>query len=60
MNARFARGERTTGDKRGRTVLDISGVETERVNEYVGEWFGDVTEVYLERKGGKTLLVAGE
>jgi len=59
MNARFARGERTTDDERGRTVLDVSDVETERVDEYVTEWFADC-EVHLERKGGTTLLVAGE
>ena len=60
MIAQFARGERTTPDEAGRRVLDVSGVETDRVNEYIGEWFGDVSDVYLERKGGKTFLVAGE
>jgi hypothetical protein len=59
MIAQFARGERIA-DEDDRTVLDVSGVETERVSEYVGEWFADVSDVYLERKGGKTLLVAGE
>jgi len=59
MIAQFARGEQIT-DEDDRTVLDVSGVETERVSEYVGEWFSDVNDVYLERKGGKTLLVAGE
>jgi hypothetical protein len=59
MNARFARGECTTDDERGRTILDVSGVETERVTEYVSEWFADC-EVHLERKGGTTVLVAGE
>jgi len=59
MIAQFARGEQIT-DEDDRTVLDVSGVETERVSEYVAEWFSDVNDVYLERKGGKTLLVAGE
>ena len=59
MIAQFARGEQIT-DEDDRTVLDVSGVETERVSEYVGEWFPDVNDVYLERKGGKTFLVAGE
>jgi len=59
MIAELDRGERTT-DETGRTVLDVSGVETDRVEEYVTEWFPDVGDVYLERKGGKTLLVAGE
>jgi hypothetical protein len=59
MIAQFARGEQIT-DEDDRTVLDVSGVETERVSEYVGEWFSDVNDVYLERKGGKTFLVAGE
>jgi len=59
MIAQFARGERPSDDS-DRTVLDVSGVETDRVNEYVGESFPDVADVYLERKGGKTLLVAGE
>jgi hypothetical protein len=59
MIAEFARGERTT-DGAGRTVLDVSDVETDRVEEYVTEWFPDVGDVYLERKGGTTLLVAGE
>ncbi|UPV75845.1 hypothetical protein M0R89_07225 [Halorussus limi] len=59
MIAQFARGERTADDT-DRTVLDVSGVETDRVNEYVGEWFPDVADVHLERKGGKTFLVAGE
>ena len=47
-------------DDTARTVLDVSDVETDRVNEYVGEWFPDVADVHLERKGGKTFLVAGE
>jgi hypothetical protein len=59
MIAKFARGERR-GDESDRTILDVSGVETDRVYEYVGEWFADVNDVYLERKGGKTFLVAGE
>ena len=59
MIAQFARGEQIT-DEDDRTVLDVSGVETERVSEYVGEWFSDVNDVYLERKGGKTFLIAGE
>ena len=59
MIAQFVRGKQIT-DEDDRTVLDVSGVETERVSEYVGEWFPDVNDVYLERKGGKTLLVAGE
>ena len=59
MIAQFARGEQIT-DEDDRTVLDVSGVEIERVSEYVGEWFSDVNDVYLERKGGKTFLVAGE
>ncbi|WP_157971694.1 hypothetical protein [Halorussus litoreus] len=58
MNARFARAERPA-DGDDRTVLDVSGVETDRVDEYVGEWLADA-EVYFERKGGKTFLVAGE
>ncbi|WP_435180646.1 hypothetical protein [Halorussus sp. AFM4] len=59
MIAEFARGERTA-DADDRTILDVSDVETDRVTEYVGEWFADVGDVYLERKGGKTYLVAGE
>lgn len=59
MIAQFARGERR-GDEPDRTVLDVSGVETDRVYEYVAEWFADVNDVYLERKGGKTFVVAGE
>ncbi|WP_137286594.1 hypothetical protein [Halorussus salinisoli] len=59
MITQFARGERTA-DADDRTILDVSGVETDRVNEYVVEWFPDVGDVYLERKGGKTFLVAGE
>lgn len=59
MNAGFVRGERSH-DERGRTVVDVSDVETDRVTEYVGEWFTDVADVYFERKGGKTFLVAGE
>ena len=59
MIAKFVRGERR-GDESDRTVLDVSGVETDRVYEYVGEWFADVNDVYLERKGGKTFVVAGE
>ncbi|NHN60825.1 MULTISPECIES: hypothetical protein [Halorussus] len=59
MIAEFARGERTA-DADDRTILDVSDVETGRVTEYVGEWFADVNDVYLERKGGKTYLVAGE
>ncbi|WP_168216156.1 hypothetical protein [Halorussus halobius] len=57
MNAQFARGRRST-DGDDRTVVDVSDVETERVDEYVCEWFPDV-DVYLERKGGRTFLVAG-
>ena len=60
MTLKFAREEPTTADDDGRTVLDVSDVETDRVQEYVGEWFSDVSDVYLERKGGKTFLVAGE
>ncbi len=41
-------------------MLDVSDVETARVEEYVTEWFPDVGDVYLERKGGTTLLIAGE
>ncbi|MFC4448572.1 MULTISPECIES: hypothetical protein [Halorussus] len=59
MIPEFARAERTA-DADDRTILDVSGVETDRVNEYVGEWLADVGDVYLERKGGKTFLVAGE
>jgi hypothetical protein len=59
MIAQFARGEQIT-DEDDRTVLDVSGVEIERVSEYVGEWFPDVNDVYLEHKGGKTFLIAGE
>lgn len=59
MIGQFARGERMT-DADDRTVLDVSGVETDRLYEYVGEWFGDVSDVYLERKGDKTFLVAAE
>lgn len=59
MIAEFARGERTA-DGDDRTVLDVTDVETGRVTEYVGEWFADVNDVYIERKGGKTFLVAGE
>ena len=47
-------------DDADRTVLDVSGVETGRLNEYVGEWFPDAADVHFERKGSKTLLVAGE
>lgn len=59
MIAQFARGERLADDA-DRTVLDVSGVETGRLNEYVGEWFPDAADVHFERKGSKTLLVAGE
>lgn len=59
MIAQFARGK-CRGDAPDRTVLDVSGVETDRVYEYVTEWFADVNDVHLERKGGKTFLVAGE
>lgn len=60
MIAEFARGERTQADDGGPAVLDVSGVETERVEEYAVEWFADVPDVHLEHKGGKTFLVAGE
>ncbi|PSP57134.1 hypothetical protein BRC82_00855 [Halobacteriales archaeon QS_1_67_19] len=60
MIAQFARGKRTTDGETDRTVIDVSGVETDRVTEYVGEWLDDVSDVHLERKGGKTFLVAGE
>ena len=59
MIASFARGA-CTADADDRTVMDVSGVETDRVNDYVGEWFADVSDVHLERKGGTTLLVVGE
>lgn len=58
MNARFARAERPA-DGDDRTILDVSDVTTDRVSEYVREWFPDA-DVYLERKAGKTFLVAGE
>ena len=58
MNARFARAEHPA-DADGPTVLDVSDVATDRVAEYVREWFPD-TEVYLERKPGKPFLVAEE
>jgi hypothetical protein len=57
MNAQFARGRQST-DGDARTAVDVSDVETERVEAHVREWFPDV-EVYLERKGGRTFLVAG-
>jgi hypothetical protein len=44
----------------GRTAVDVSDVSADRVTESVAEWFPDEREVHLERKGGKTLLVAGE
>jgi hypothetical protein len=59
MIAQFARGEQNA-DEDDRTVLDVSDVETERVSEYVGKGFADGGDVYFERKGGKTFLVAGE
>lgn len=59
MIAGFARGERLA-DEDDRTVLDVSEVETDRVEAYVGEWFADVRDVHFERKGGKTFLVAAE
>lgn len=58
MTTQFARRNRTTDDDR--RAVDVSGVETCRVSEYVGERFPDADDVYLERKGGRTLLVTGE
>ncbi|USZ66951.1 hypothetical protein NGM10_09425 [Halorussus salilacus] len=60
MTLTFAREEPATADDDARAVLDVSDVETDRLQEYVGEWFADVSDVYLERKGGRTFLVAGE
>lgn len=59
MNAGFVRGDHPS-DEHGHTVVDVSGVETDRVAEYVSEWFPDVSDLYLERKGGRTFLVAGK
>ncbi|MFC4551951.1 MULTISPECIES: hypothetical protein [Halorussus] len=41
------------------TALEVSEVETARVEEYVEEWFED-EPVYFECKGEETFLVVGE
>ena len=52
--------ERTETKPKSRRVLDVSGVPAARVAEYAREAAagGAGDDVYLERKGGRTFLVA--
>lgn len=60
MIIEFDRVERDAPERESGTSLDVTGVETDRIAEYVDEWFDDVDGVHFERRGEQTFLVAGE
>lgn len=58
MIATFAE-EETVDSQPSEMSLEVSAVETERIEEYVDEWFAD-EPVHFESKGDQTFLVVGE
>ena len=51
--------EETVENQPNEMSLEVSAVETERIEEYVDEWFAD-EPVHFESKGDQTFLVVGE
>ncbi|WP_158058385.1 hypothetical protein [Halorussus halophilus] len=60
MIIEFDRVERDAPQRDSSVSLDVTGVETDRIAEYVDEWFDDVDDLHFECKGEQTFLVAGE
>lgn len=60
MIIEFDRVERDAPERDAGVSLDVTGVETGRITEYVTEWFDDMDNVHFECRGEQTFLVAGE